>query len=257
MPVPAWASIATKDVFTSEGFSIIRLDNVAAFKSAEIDAHKRLCVISAVDHLIAVADPTPSKPVIRIYDTTKCAMSFELHGHDGAIQNVCAQEGFLASSSADSTCRVWSLQRGLEVATLVHKGPVMWCDFSPHASVLACATDEHFSIVVWDVASTRRMLQMEGHTARIQHVQYSPGGRTIASGSADHSVRVWNATSGAQLACMRWTPMPMDRVAFNDSGTLLCGSTLHRIWDCSGDNWCDPQKFQTCELKNGTTWDIK
>ncbi|KAK0618450.1 WD40-repeat-containing domain protein [Bombardia bombarda] len=80
----------------------------------------------------------------------------------------------------------------------------------------------------------RRRLELRGHTAAISQVRISPDGRWIASSSADGSVMIWDADTGAHLdtlvghmagvSCVAWAP---------DSDTLATGSDdkAIRLWD--------------------------
>jgi hypothetical protein len=60
------------------------------------------------------------------------------------------------------------------------------------------------------------------------------GGVDLASGSADHSVRLWNSTTGAEIAELSGHSGPVTTVAFSPDGTILAtGSTDQsiRLWD--------------------------
>ena len=42
------------------------------------------------------------------------------------------------------------------------------------------------------------MITLEGHTSWIETVAFSPDGATVASGSRDHTVRLWDTTTAAE-----------------------------------------------------------
>jgi WD40 repeat protein len=67
-------------------------------------------------------------------------------------------------------------------------------------------------------------------------VAFSPDGGRIVSGSYDKSVRVWDAASGAELACLSGHEEPVTSVAFSaDGGRIVSGSLDNsvRVWDAA------------------------
>ncbi|KAK2606149.1 WD domain protein [Conoideocrella luteorostrata] len=77
-------------------------------------------------------------------------------------------------------------------------------------------------------------LALHGHTGPISQVRISPNGKFIASASADGTLKLWDAATGAHIdtlvghmagvSCLAWTP---------DSNTLASGSDdkVIRLWD--------------------------
>ncbi|TWU77118.1 WD domain protein [Metarhizium rileyi] len=80
----------------------------------------------------------------------------------------------------------------------------------------------------------RPHLALHGHTGPVSQVRISPNGKFIASASADGTLKLWDAATGAHMdtlvghmagvSCVAWTP---------DSNTLASGSDdkAIRLWD--------------------------
>jgi WD40 repeat protein len=81
----------------------------------------------------------------------------------------------------------------------------------------------------WD---PRRVL--EGHTDMVLSVVFSSDGFRIASGSWDHSVRIWDTQTGGQLALLEGHTDTVWSVVFSPDGTRIASGSddqTVRIWD--------------------------
>jgi hypothetical protein len=78
---------------------------------------------------------------------------------------------------------------------------------------------------------------LPGHTTFVTSATFSPDGHTLASGSADHTVRLWNVTDPANprlLALLTGHTGQVTSVAFSPDGHILAtGSADHtvRLWN--------------------------
>jgi hypothetical protein len=89
-------------------------------------------------------------------------------------------------------------------------------------------------------ATVHPVLTLRGHKDRVVAVAYSPDGRFIATGSADHTAKLWSAEGGKERSTFSGHTAAVSRVSFSPNGRYLATSSLDsvaKIWDTNdGDH---------------------
>lgn len=113
-----------------------------------------------------------------------------------------------------------------------HTGAVTAVTFPPGGGMLATgATDR--KIRLWDVATRRLIRALEGHTAAVGDLAFSPDGKTLVS--AGREIKVWSVADGKELATLSDDEAAcVGRMALHPEGRLAaaaCADRAVRLWD--------------------------
>ena len=74
----------------------------------------------------------------------------------------------------------------------------------------------------------------KGHTDWVESVAFSPNGRTIASGSADKTLKVWDVNTGREIRTLTGHTRRVESVAFSPDGSILASGSQDdtvKFWD--------------------------
>ena len=116
--------------------------------------------------------------------------------------------------------------------------------FSKNGYMLAAVLNEdrasehyRFTIHLWAIPFEKSHAILKGHTAKINAISLTPDGKTLASGSSDGTIRIWDTSTGNQLLSL---PSDKTRIlAISVDGKILASSNASyknnhiKLWDIS------------------------
>ena len=140
------------------------------------------------------------------------------------------------SGSFDTSAIRWSLTRNVaEQVMRFHDGAVNAVAWLKDDRLATASEDG--TIAIWTQGKAEPDQVLKGHTAPVAGIAESPDGKTIASASWDHTVRLWPLGGGASRV-LEGHSQSVNAVAFTPDGSALVSAgydaTL-RIWPLSGN----------------------
>jgi WD40 repeat protein len=154
----------------------------------------------------------------------------------GAVA-VSPDGGRIAAVNREGKLVVIDFHTGEEIASLGMKG-----SFVRKALAYSCdgrwlaGTGEENKIIVWDTATWRPAMHLEGHTSDIDSVAFSPDGRKLVSAGRDQTVRVWDISTKECLFIFKGHTDEVFTAIFHPSGTRIASAGRDRaifLWDAA------------------------
>lgn len=132
----------------------------------------------------------------------------------------------LATVTGDGYSIIWDTATKSERARIDHGGQSFGSSaaLSPDGTILAMTygiDDFENAVSLWDASTGRHLGTLPGHKQAIWSVTFSPDGRTLASSSADGSLRLWNVASRRELMSVEESGSNLSYLRFSPDGNYL------------------------------------
>lgn len=128
---------------------------------------------------------------------------------------------FLASGSNDKTIKVWEMNAGKLIKTLIgHNGSAIAVAISPNGELLASGSGDN-TIKVWHLKAGKLLFTLRGHTGWVNAVAFSPKGNLLASGGADKTIALWNLDTQELVNTFYGHTSTVRSVAISPQGNML------------------------------------
>jgi len=197
---------------------------------------------------------------IKVWDLEDLAELMTLRGHVKNISSVAfSPDGSLMlSSSRDRTARIWDVNAGTELVRFTgHSSYVYSAVFDPTGD-RALTTGHDGRMIVWDVATGVEFMTIEAYpgvdAGPVYCAVFSPDGAQIASGGGSGAVRgvvkLWDASSGIELAVLGEHESDVLALAFSPDGRYIASADESgnvKLWDVR-------KRYQVRTVACHSTW---
>ena len=174
---------------------------------------------------------------IEFFDIESGELKFTLKGHDGLISSIAfSPDGdFLVSSADDSLIILWNIGSEKEVFRLKgHTGAINRAAISKY--IVSASEDR--TAKLWDLKTGKLLKTFEGHSAKIFDVSFSPDMSSLAVGSYDNKIKIFELSSG-RTKLLSGHYNVVEAVAYSPDGKTLASGSRHntiRLWNTEDYN---------------------
>jgi WD40 repeat protein len=185
---------------------------------------------------------------VRLWDIDTGKVIAKWMANTKAVMSTCwSQDGErVVSGSSDGTTRVWDVEKGVTILGPIDTGyeHIRAVVYSPDTTLIATSGYEGPSIPdstesqvkIWDAKTGKLVVTLKEHTHSVWAVwclAWTPDGKTLISGSSDHSIRTWNTTNWKQITVLDGHTDAVIGIAISPNGRILASTS----WDKTARLW--------------------
>ncbi|KAM3604040.1 uncharacterized protein V6R79_005607 [Siganus canaliculatus] len=159
---------------------------------------------------------------IEMWDMENGCRTSLINAHTNAVtaSDITADRKHLVTVSLDSTLKVWSSDKGHEVASLLSSSPLNCVTFDPEDHLLAagCWSGD---VIVWNWLQNKTQTSLCGHQRSVRSLCFSSSSSMLCSGSVSGEVRVWSVPTSTCVGCFQAHYGATDALSFINEGRML------------------------------------
>ena len=167
---------------------------------------------------------------VKVWDTESgfCIVTFTEHSSGVTACEFAKRGNVLFTSSLDGSIRAWDLMRYRNFRTFTAPTRLSFSSVAvdPSGEVVCAGSLDSFDIYIWSVQTGQLLDQLSGHEGPIASLAFAPSADIIASGSWDHTVRIWSIFGRTQSSEPLQLQADVLHVAFRPDSKQLAVSTL-------------------------------
>ncbi len=153
-----------------------------------------------------------------------------LEGHSDSVTALAfSPDGkVVAASSLDKTVILWDVHSHEMVNTLQHNNSVLSVVFSQNGAAIATGggslQQPQGEARLWDMHTGRLTASLDGVAGAVTSLAFGPDGKTLAIGSRDGAVRIWESATDKVRIVLQGQGIIMG-VAFTPDGAVVAAGT--------------------------------
>lgn len=141
---------------------------------------------------------------IKVWDVNSgfCVVTFTEHTSGVTACEFAKRGNVLFTASLDGSVRAWDLIRYRNFRTFTAPTRLAFSSIAvdPSGEVVCAGCLDSFDVHVWSVQTGQLLDQLAGHEGPVSSLSFAPTGGIMASGSWDHTVRIWNIFARTQTS---------------------------------------------------------
>jgi WD40 repeat protein len=156
-------------------------------------------------------------------------------GHTKGVNCVCfnPEGNKIISAGGDRTIRIWEVQNGLNIQSLMGNTGATGTIMSPDEKYIASGGRD-FNIKLWSTQNKQHNKIFKGHTDKITNVVFSSDSKYILSGSWDKKIKLWDVKTKKNIKTFTGHTGIVYCATFSPDGKHIASGSLDKtikIWD--------------------------